>query len=107
MSSTGLIINGCKIIPNQFKNSFIMLNDRSIASVQSIDEAGLIKICKIKKKKRIPAFNYPTSSALLDIYMISTTARDFENCCTIHINDILRKCMILPFDKKYIVYPML
>ena len=60
-------INGHKIIPNQFKNSFVLLHDKSIVSVKNIS-GNAVKVHKYRAMK--PLFKYPTSSSLLDSYAV-------------------------------------
>ena len=67
-----MMINGHKIIPNQFKNSFVLLHDKSIVSVKNISE-NAVKVHKYRAMK--PLFKYSTSSSLatwyaVDIYSI-------------------------------------
>ena len=93
-----------KIIPNQFKNSFVLLHDKSIVSVKNISE-NAVKVHKYRAMK--PLFKYPTSSSLLDMQLISIPSRSTPMISEIKKSDIWRKCMILPYKKNYAIIPFL
>lgn len=99
-----IIICGHKIIPSQFKNSFVLLHDKTIASVKKISGSSL-KVHKYQKIK--PLLKYPTSSSLLDMHMISISLRHTQKTSVIKKNDVLRKCMILPYKKNYAIIPLI
>ena len=100
----GFIINGHKIIPNQFKNSFVLLCDKSVASVKKIT-GKCIKVYKFRSI--IPALKYPTSSSFLDMQVISISSQFTSKVSVIQKSDILRKCMILPHKKNFVIIPLL
>ena len=100
----GFIINGHKIIPNQFKNSFVLLCDKSVASVKKMTGKS-IKVYKYRSIK--PALKYPTSSSFLDMQVISISSQFTSKVSVIQKSDILRKCMILPHKKNFVIIPLL
>ena len=67
-----MIINGHMTIPNDFKNSFVMLSDRSVASVNKI-RGTYLEVYKYRAIK--PALKYPTCSSLLDMQFISISSQ--------------------------------
>ena len=99
-----MMINGHKIIPNQFKNSFVLLHDKSIVSVKNISE-NAVKVHKYRAMK--PLFKYSTSSSLLDMQLISIPSRSTPRISEIKKSDIWRKYMILPYKKNYAIIPLL
>ena len=80
-----MMINGHKIIPNQFNNSFVLLHDKSIVSVKNISE-NAVKVHKYRAIK--PLFKYPTSSSLLDMQLISIPSRSTPRISEIKKSDI-------------------
>ena len=100
----GMIIKGHMIIPNDFKNSFVMLSDRSVASVKKISGTSL-EVYKYRAMK--PALKYPTCSSLLDMQFISISSQSRSKICVIQKSEILRKCIILPHKKNFVIIPLL
>jgi len=95
-SNKFFLINNCKIIPSQLKNSCVILKNGEIGVVEKKIGCDVdIKIFTRKTK----AFSYPCDSRILGI---SKIVRKFRNA-TITEGDIDRKCMIYPIQRNYIV----
>ena len=100
IKSKEIYVNGHRIIPQDRKNSCVMLKDHSIASVEAITNEGFkIRIYREKKS----AFKYPCDSALLNIYFISGT----NNTSCVAKSEITHKCILIPSKNKFIAMPLL
>ena len=96
----GIFINGHKIILQDNKNSCVMLKNCKIAAVEAVtNDRFKIRIYKEKKS----AFKFPYDSAFLNIYSVCGTSE----ASFVAKSEVIRKCMLIPFKKKYIVLPLL
>ena len=99
-ASPQLLLGNHKIIPNQIKNSCIILKDKSVVSIEKMED-GVFTVRKFKKLKS--AYNYPLDTSILDIFIVKKTDR-YD---TITRDKFFRKCFIIPQGNKFLVLPLL
>ena len=95
-----LIVNKLEVILDSKRDSCVMLNDSTCGLVKSI-RADQIIIKKFCKKE--PAFSYPCSSDLIDIYFVDRKVK----LVSIAKEAITNKCVLLPINEKFIIIPMI
>lgn len=93
-------VNGHEVIPKDFKNSIVLLKNKSFLSIQSVDNEN---ITGNKLEKLKPAVKFPGNSEMLDIFVVRRT----KVTRIVKICDVLKKCIILPYKANYVVLPLL
>lgn len=100
-SSKVFQVNNYKIIPGSFKNSCVLLDDNSVGIVESVADHNTVIIKKFVHQR--PAFLYPYTFENVDMYL--TKKKITKVACK--QEEIISKCVILPFKDGYMVISML
>ena len=95
-----LSIDGHKVDCKHFKDSCVLLKDKSVAIVQKIVGNTLtVDNCK----KIGPVSKYPMDSEFIDIFIVKKK----NNQSNINSNDVLCKCTIFPYKQNFLISPLL
>lgn len=95
-----IIIKGHAIIPGQIKDACVLLTNKNVAVVETVSDGRII----IRRYKKIKvATKFPCESSALDIYVVRKT----NKIETTTSDCILKKCVIFPYNKYFIVLPLL
>ena len=93
-------INGHIIKPGTLKNVCVLLKNGDFGCISAVD-GNLVEIEKFRDK--IPSFDYPCCSSLIDMYIVQKRSQKIM----ISMNDIKCKCFVCPFQKGMIIMPLL
>ena len=100
IDNQSIFIKDAKVTPGLFKNSCVMLEDYSVGLVSSVNNDNII----FKKfKQKCPALSYPCSSEVIHVYLVSKK----YSLVNIKRSVIYKKCVIYPFEQKFLVLPLL
>jgi len=95
---------GCVFCRNNVADCYALLKCGSIMKIVNIIDNENVFLIGQAFEEKTSFYRYPCDSQLLDVFKVN---RLCKKAVVFHHSDIVRKCMVLPWKKFFICYPLL